>query len=87
MTPGPGAERIRVAIRLLINRDGSLAARPTVVGQPTGVDDENRRYVDRVGDLAIAAFVGCAPLTGLPAELYDVPGGWRNFTLRYKLPG
>ena len=87
VTPGPGAERIRVAIKLRINRDGSLAARPTVVGAPTGVDGENERYVDRVKDLAIATFVGCAPLTGLPKELYDVPGGWSNFTLRYKLPG
>jgi outer membrane biosynthesis protein TonB len=86
VTPGPGAERIRVAINLRINRDGSLASRPTVRGHD-GVDAENERYVARVDDLAIAAFVGCAPLTGLPKELYDVPGGWSNFTLRYKLPG
>jgi outer membrane biosynthesis protein TonB len=86
VTPGPGAERIRVAINLRLNRDGSLAGRPTVRGHD-GVDDENGRYVARVDDLAIAAFVGCAPLVGLPAELYDVPGGWSNFTLRYKLPG
>ena len=86
VTPGPGAERIRVAINLRINRDGSLAARPTVRGHE-GVDGENERYVARVDDLAIATFVGCSPLEGLPAELYDVPGGWSNFTLRYKLPG
>jgi hypothetical protein len=86
VNPGPGAERIRVAINLRINRDGSLAARPVVRGH-TGVDDDNSRYVARVDDLAIATFVGCAPLRGLPPELYDVPGGWSNFTLRYKLPG
>jgi len=86
VTPGPGAERIRVAINLRINKDGSLAGRPTVRGHD-GVDGENERYVARVDDLAIAAFVGCAPLTGLPPELYAVPGGWSNFTLRYKLPG
>lgn len=86
VTPGPGAERIRVAINLRLNRDGSLAARPRVVGH-TGVDDDNRRYVDRVDDLAIATFVGCSPLRGLPEELYDVQNGWSNFTLRYKLPG
>ena len=86
VTPGPGAERIRVAINLRINRDGSLAARPTIRGHD-GIDGENERYVARVDDLAVAAFVGCAPLTGLPKELYDVPGGWSNFTLRYKLPG
>lgn len=86
VSPGPGANRIRVAINLRINRDGTLAARPVVRGH-TGVDDDNRRYVDRVDDLAVAAFIGCAPLRGLPPELYDVPGGWSNFTLRYKLPG
>jgi len=86
VNPGPGAERILVAINLRINRDGSLAAQPRVVGH-SGVDDGNRRYVDRVDDLAIATFVGCAPLRGLPEALYDVQNGWKNFTLRYKLPG
>ena len=86
VTPGPGAERIQVTINLRLNRDGSLAARPRVVGH-SGVDDDNERYVARVDDLAIATFVGCSPLTGLPAELYDVQSGWSNFTLRYKLPG
>jgi hypothetical protein len=86
VNPGPGASRIRVTINLRLNRDGSLAARPRVVGH-AGVDDENSRYVDRVDDLAIASFVGCSPLRGLPDELYDVQNGWSNFTLRYKLPG
>ena len=84
--PGPGAERIRTAIALRLNRDGSLAGRPRVVGQ-NGVDDENRRYASRVADLAIATFTGCAPLRGLPQELYDVPRGWSNFTMYYRLPG
>ncbi len=86
VTPGPGAEKIRVAINLHINRDGSLASEPRVVGH-TGVDGENDRYVDRVDALAIATFKGCSPLRGLPQELYDIPNGWRNITLRYKLPG
>ena len=84
-TPGPGAERIRVTIRLRLNRNGSLAAPPAVVNR-TGVDDSNRRYVERVEDLAINTFTGCSPLRGLPAELYDVPRGWRDFSLRYNLP-
>lgn len=84
--PGPGAERIRVTINLRLNPDGSLASRPRVTGR-TGVDDENRRYAERVDDLAIATFVGCSPLRGLPEELYDVPNGWSNFSLRYSLPG
>jgi len=85
-SPGPGAERIRVTIRLQLNRNGSLAAPPTVVGRD-GLDDDNRRYADRVDDLAIATFAGCSPLRGLPAELYDVARGWRDFRLRYRLPG
>jgi outer membrane biosynthesis protein TonB len=83
--PGPGAERIRVTINLRLNRDGSLAARPRVT-DVSGLDDENRRYADRVEDLAVATFTGCSPLRGLPAELYEVKGGWSNFSLRYKLP-
>jgi outer membrane biosynthesis protein TonB len=86
VTPGPGAERIRVTMNLRLNRDGSLAGEPRVMGH-SGVDGENERYVDRVDALAIATFKGCSPLRGLPTELYDVPGGWSNFTLRYKLPG
>ena len=83
---GPGAERIRVTINLKLNRDGTLKSRPTISGH-AGVDDDNRRYVDRVDDLAIATFVGCSPLRGLPDDLYDVQNGWSNFSLRYKLPG
>jgi len=84
--PGPGAERIVTPISLRLNRDGSLAARPRV-GRQRGLDDENRRYAERVADLAIRSFVECAPLRGLPQELYDVPRGWSNFTMNYRLPG
>jgi outer membrane biosynthesis protein TonB len=86
VNPGPGASRIQVKINLKLNRDGSLAGRPTVVSA-SGVDDENGRYEKRVGDLAIAAFTGCSPLRGLPDELYQTPkGGWSNFNMNYKLP-
>jgi hypothetical protein len=40
--------------------------------------------VDRA---AIATFTGCAPLRGLPPELYDVPRGWKVFILTYHMPG
>ncbi|MEG3089047.1 cell envelope biogenesis protein TolA [Sphingomonas sp. PB4P5] len=83
---GPGVSRIVVTIRLQLNKDGSLNGRPTIPGAPSGVDEENRRYVDAVQRSAIAAFVGCAPLRGLPLELYDVPRGWKTFSLRFKLP-
>ena len=84
--PGPGANRIVTTLNLKLNRDGSLAARPRMTNQ-RGLDDENSRYAQRVADIAIAAFVGCSPLRGLPAELYDVPRGWSNFTMNYRLPG
>lgn len=86
VNPGPGAERIRVTMRLRINRDGTLAARPTIEGHD-GVDGDNARYQRQVDDRAIASFMGCQPLRGLPPELYDVPNGWNNFLYRYKLPG
>ncbi|HYI48280.1 MAG TPA: hypothetical protein VEX35_07445 [Allosphingosinicella sp.] len=83
--PGPGAERIVTPITLRLNRDGSLQGRPRV-GRQRGLDDENSRYAQRVADLAVNAFVSCAPLRGLPQELYDVPRGWSNFTMNYRLP-
>lgn len=85
VNPGPGANRITVRLNLKLNRNGTLASRPTVAGT-LGVDDENRRYEQRVKDLAINAFTSCSPLRGLPEELYDVPRGWSNFIFRYKLP-
>jgi outer membrane biosynthesis protein TonB len=83
--PGPGAERIVTPVMLRLNRDGSLAGRPRV-GQQRGLDDENSRYAQRVADLAVNSFVACSPLRGLPSELYDVPRGWSNFTMNYRLP-
>ncbi len=85
VNPGPGASRITVRLNLKLNRNGTLNGRPTVAGT-LGVDDENRRYEQRVKDLAINAFTSCSPLKGLPAELYDVPRGWSNIIFRYKLP-
>lgn len=84
---GPGVSRIVVKVHLQINRDGSLAGSPTIDPDHGGVDDDNRRYVDAVDRAAIASFKGCAPLRGLPTDLYDVPHGWKSFTLRFKLPG
>jgi hypothetical protein len=81
VSPGPGAERIVTRLNLRMNLDGSFAATPTVVSQAT--DEDNARYGTRVGELAKAAFVQCAPFE-LPAEMYE---GWKNIILRYKLPG
>ncbi|HEX5183837.1 MAG TPA: cell envelope biogenesis protein TolA [Allosphingosinicella sp.] len=86
VNPGPGADQIKVALHLRLNRDGSLAQKPTVLGT-TGVTAGNSRYEDRVKDLAIAAYVGCAPLRDLPDNLYQTPqGGWSSIKMTYKLP-
>jgi len=84
VSPATEASRIQVVVTLRLNRDGSLAGPPTIVDHKN-VDDSNRRYVTRVDDAVRAIFAGCSPLRGLPADLYDVPNGWRVFTLRYKL--
>ena len=81
--PGPGANQIRSRIRLQMRPDGTFAAKPELRGQ-TGIDDENRRYAQRVSELAIAALTQCAPYE-LPADLYD--GGWKDIIINYKLPG
>lgn len=86
VNPGPGANRIRVTLNLRLSRAGRLSRPPEVV-RTTGVDDENARYEDRVKDLAVAAYVGCAPLAGLPPELYQTAqGGWSNINMTYRLP-
>ena len=87
VNPGPGASRILVKLNLRLNKDGSLASAPRVMST-SGVDDENSRYEKRVADLAIAAYKGCAPMRGLPVDLYKTAkGGWSNVNMNYKLPG
>jgi hypothetical protein len=84
--PGPGANRIRVTLNIKLTKSGRLIGAPQVV-RTSGVDDENARYEERVKDLAVAAYRGCAPLTGLPPELYQTPqGGWSNINMTYRLP-
>jgi len=80
VSPGPGAERITTKLNLQMRPNGSFAAAPRIVSQVT--DADNARYGARVGELARAAFVQCAPFE-LPPALYD---GWKNINLNYKLP-
>jgi len=83
--PGPGANQISVKLNLRINRDGSLSALPKMVGSPSGVDEDNGRYVQRVVDLGVAAFKGCSPLR-LPDEYYQTAaGGWNNINFTWQL--
>lgn len=87
-TPGPGANRITVTLNLRLRPDGSFASAPTLVpGRTTGVDAENGRYVERVGDLIVAAARACSPFRGLPSQFYQTAqGGWRNININYRLP-
>lgn len=86
VNPGPGANKIAVTLNIRLNRDGSLAGRPKVM-RTSGVTGDNSRYEDRVKDLAIASYVGCSPLRGLPEDLYQTPkGGWSNLAMTYRLP-
>ena len=87
VNPGEGASRIKVRMRLQLTRSGRLRVPPQVIGT-SGVDDENARYEERVRDLAVATFVGCAPLVGLPPELYETESGrgWSDFIMNYNLP-
>lgn len=85
LDPGPGASRITTKLNLHFNKDGSFAAQPQMIGQ-TGVDDENRRYAQRVRELAVAAYVQCAPYH-LPPELYadSTSRGWNNISATFRL--
>jgi hypothetical protein len=85
VNPGPGASRIKVRINLKLNRNGSLRVPPSVEGV-SGLDDENRRYAQRVREMAVAAFTSCSPLRGLPPDLYAVSNGWSDFDMNYNLP-
>ena len=84
VNPGPGANQIVTTLNLRLNEDGTLNGTPTVVRQ-TGTDGEAGRYAQRVKDLGIAAFKGCAPLR-LPPEFYQTPnGGWNNINYNWQL--
>lgn len=87
VNPGPGASRIKVKLHLVLSRTGRLTSPPQVVGT-SGVDDDNSRYEERVNDLAVSIISGCAPLTGLPPDLYKTSNGqgWGDFILNYNLP-
>ena len=62
--------------------------RPRVV-RIEGLDDSTQRYADLVKRSALATFNDkrCQPIKGLPAELYDVPGGWKSVPMGFKFPG
>lgn len=79
--PSPEARAIRVTVRVTLNPDGSLASAAV-----TGVGDYDARlsqYEQRMRDLALAVVRECTPIHGLPAQYYDVPRGWRQFSYQF----
>lgn len=81
--PSAEAESIVAIVQLRLKRDGSLDS--VRILRHEGVNGANQRYVTRVDDAVEAVFKGCTPLRGLPADLYDVKGGWKSLTFRYQL--
>jgi hypothetical protein len=79
--PSPEAAAIRVNVRVALNPDGSLAS-----AEVTRVLNDNPNlalYERRMQDLALAIVRRCTPIRGLPAQYYDVPRGWRQFTYQF----
>jgi hypothetical protein len=75
--PAPEAAEILVHVDVTLNRDGSLAS--AAVRRVEMNDPGLERYERRMRDLALNVVRQCTPIRGLPAELYDVPRGWRQF--------
>lgn len=88
LPPTPGIDRVRVIVRLSFARDGNLSAAPEIV-RIEGLNDDTQRYAELVRRSALATFSdrACLPIRGLPADLYDVHGGWRSVPLGFRLPG
>jgi len=79
--PAPEASAIRVQVHVTLARDGGL-----IDAEATRVLNDNpnlRIYEQRMRDLALAVIRRCTPIRGLPANLYDVPRGWRQFNYTF----
>jgi outer membrane biosynthesis protein TonB len=72
---GADVEMLRTQVEIRLNRDGSLASPPRVIGQ-TGVTASNRPQADLHKERAISAAKLAAPFK-LPAEYYDA---WKLIT-------
>ncbi|MBX3595699.1 cell envelope biogenesis protein TolA [Sphingomonas sp.] len=66
-------------VEVRLNRDGSLAAEPRIVGQ-TGETESNRPQQQLHKERAISAIKQAAPFKGLPDEYYDA---WKGFVLSF----
>jgi hypothetical protein len=79
--PSPEAAAIKVDVRVSLNPDGSLAAANVL--RVINNNPELAMYERRMQDLALAIVRRCTPIRGLPAQYYDVPRGWRQFTYQF----
>ena len=79
--PAPEAAAIRVNYRVTLNPDGSLASAQFL--SVLNNDPALERYERRMRDIALNVINACTPIRGLPAEFYDVPGGWRSFPYQF----
>lgn len=79
--PAPEAAAIRVNYRVTLNPDGSLASAQFL--SVLNDDPALARYERRMRDIALNVINACTPIRGLPAEFYDVPGGWRSFPYQF----
>ena len=79
--PAPEAAAIRVNYRVTLNADGSLASAQFL--SVLNDDPALERYERRMRDIALNVIHACTPIRGLPAEFYDVPGGWRQFPYQF----
>lgn len=79
--PAPEAAAIRVEYRVTLNPDGSLANAQFL--RVINGDPSLERYEGRMRDIALNVINACTPIRGLPAEYYEVPGGWRQFPYQF----
>jgi len=79
--PAPEAAAIISSARVTLNQDGSLASAQFV--SVINDDPALERYERRMRDIALNVINACTPIRGLPAEFYDVPGGWRSFPYQF----
>lgn len=76
---GTSAMDIVTVLRLRFRPDGSVAN--VEVATQEGVTGENRAYARQMAELSRRAVLRCAPLQGLPANLYE--GGWDDFDMGF----
>lgn len=78
LTGTADAEKLRATIRFVLNPDGSLAGRPTIVRMSGG--SGSRLLAER----AIQAIQACAPYDFLPQDKFT---SWRDNTFNFGLGG